>query len=107
MAAEWYEKGLERVARKWIEHSCGDDTCDLDGEACLAKVLTRTLERLLAAGQAMHDSNGMVGKEGWDAAKKAFLKGCDVARKVPSSVSNATSESAAYEASVKEGCDGK
>jgi len=90
MAAEWYKKGLERVAQEVDFHCTQDDAhtfprseCRKHGEcaALVGEVLvvlqSSALVRLLAAGQAMHDSNGMVGKEGWDAARKAFLEGCD------------------------------
>ena len=70
MANEWYVKGLRNIVQETIKESrLPHDTQN--------PVLLRKLERLLAAGQAMHDSNGMVGKEGWDAAKKAFLEGSD------------------------------
>ena len=68
MAAEWYEKGLERML---------DALETTDCRAAAKEVLTRKLGRYMKAADAMRIEGHKASKEAYDAAKKEFLEGSD------------------------------
>jgi len=76
MAAEWYEKGLRNMVRD-IRSTTFSGTAE-EQEAQLLVVIDRKIGTLLAAGHVMRERLNNQGPGGmWDAAKKAFLEGCD------------------------------